>query len=41
MFDIAKQANMESSAVIKYIVDGIRERRLKKSYCVALRILAN
>ncbi|CAK9801710.1 Transposon Ty3-I Gag-Pol polyprotein [Anthophora plagiata] len=30
MFDIAKQANMESSAVIKYIIDGIRDEEANK-----------
>lgn len=30
MFYIAKQANMESSSVIKYIIDGIRDKETNK-----------
>jgi hypothetical protein len=30
MFDIAKQASMKSSAVIKYIIDGIRDEEANK-----------
>lgn len=31
MFDIAKQADMENSAVIKYIIEGIQDEEVNKT----------